>query len=130
MEVLINKTLDEKKAPTYQNFAKIMTWADRDPQTADPHERRSARSSGTNAVAFCAEVSVSAGTEHMFFGEEKISPMREMILADTVDQRKESIGEILPLQRHSNFIACASSCNKTAINRALPFESTLLFIII
>jgi pyruvate,orthophosphate dikinase len=98
MEVLINKTLDEKKAPTYQNFAKIMTWADR-------YRRLRIRTNAdqpdqaTNAVAFGAEGIGLCRTEHMFFGEEKISPMREMILADTVDQRKKALAKLLPLQR-------------------------------
>ncbi|MFZ4620759.1 MAG: pyruvate, phosphate dikinase [Bacteroidota bacterium] len=98
MEVLINKTLDEKKAPTYQNFAKIMSWADR-------YRRLKIRTNAdqpdqaTNAVAFGAEGIGLCRTEHMFFGEEKISPMREMILADTVDQRKKALAKLLPLQR-------------------------------
>jgi pyruvate,orthophosphate dikinase len=98
MEVLINKTLDEKKAPTYQNFAKIMTWADR-------YRRLKIRTNAdqpdqaTNAVAFGAEGIGLCRTEHMFFGDEKISPMREMILADTVEQRKKALAKLLPLQR-------------------------------
>ncbi len=98
MEVLINKTLDEKKAPTYQNFAKIMTWADR-------YRRLRIRTNAdqpdqaTNAVAFGAEGIGLCRTEHMFFGEEKISPMREMILADNVEQRKKALAKLLPLQR-------------------------------
>jgi len=35
----------------------------------------------------------------MFFGEGKIGPMREMILADTVEQRKAALAKLLPLQR-------------------------------
>lgn len=98
MEVLINKTLDEKKAPTYQNFAKIMTWADRYRRL---HIRTNADQpdQASNAVAFGAEGIGLCRTEHMFFGEEKISPMREMILADTVDQRKKALAKLLPLQR-------------------------------
>ncbi len=98
MEVLINKTLDEKKAPTYQNFAKIMTWADR-------YRRLKIRTNAdqpdqaTNAVAFGAEGIGLCRTEHMFFGDEKISPMREMILADNVEQRKKALAKLLPLQR-------------------------------
>ncbi|MFA6570138.1 MAG: putative PEP-binding protein, partial [Bacteroidota bacterium] len=36
---------------------------------------------------------------HMFFGEGKIGPMREMILADNVETRKEALAKLLPLQR-------------------------------
>jgi pyruvate,orthophosphate dikinase len=35
----------------------------------------------------------------MFFGEEKIGPMREMILAETVEERRAALGKLLPLQR-------------------------------
>jgi pyruvate,orthophosphate dikinase len=35
----------------------------------------------------------------MFFGEGKIGPMREMILADTLEQRKSALAKLLPLQR-------------------------------
>ncbi|MDH7516671.1 MAG: pyruvate, phosphate dikinase, partial [Bacteroidota bacterium] len=38
-------------------------------------------------------------TEHMFFGEGKIGPMREMILADTPTARRTALAKLLPLQR-------------------------------
>ncbi|MFA5831896.1 MAG: pyruvate, phosphate dikinase [Bacteroidota bacterium] len=98
VEVLIQKTLDPKKAPTYQNFQKVMTWADR-------YRRLSIRTNAdqpdqaSNAVAFGAEGIGLCRTEHMFFGEGKITPMREMILADTIEQRKKALAKLLPLQR-------------------------------
>ena len=46
-----------------------------------------------NAVAFGAEGIGLCRTEHMFFGEGKIGPMREMILADTVEDAQEGAGE-------------------------------------
>jgi pyruvate,orthophosphate dikinase len=52
-----------------------------------------------NAVAFGAEGIGLCRTEHMFFGEGKIGPMREMILADTVEERKVALAKLLPLQR-------------------------------
>ncbi|MCJ7589119.1 MAG: pyruvate, phosphate dikinase, partial [Candidatus Aminicenantes bacterium] len=52
-----------------------------------------------NAVAFGAEGIGLCRTEHMFFGEGKIGPMREMILADTLEQRKAALAKLLPLQR-------------------------------
>ncbi|HZU96172.1 MAG TPA: pyruvate, phosphate dikinase [Planctomycetota bacterium] len=38
-------------------------------------------------------------TEHMFFAEDRILPMREMILADTVPARKKALEKLLPYQR-------------------------------
>jgi pyruvate,orthophosphate dikinase len=98
MEVLINKTLDAKKAPTYQLFSKIMSWADK-------YRRLNVRTNADqpdqaeNAVAFGAEGIGLCRTEHMFFGEGKITPMREMILSDTVEQRRKALAKLLPLQR-------------------------------
>ena len=98
VEVLINKTLDPKDAPIYQEFAKIMTWADKYRRlsvwtNADQPDQ------AINAVAFGAEGIGLCRTEHMFFGEGKIGPMREMILADSVEQRKAALDKLLPLQR-------------------------------
>jgi pyruvate,orthophosphate dikinase len=98
MEVLLNKTLDPKKAPTYQSFAKIMSWADRY-RVLKIRTNADQPDQAINAVAFGAEGIGLCRTEHMFFGEGKITPMREMILADTVDQRKKALAKLLPLQR-------------------------------
>jgi pyruvate,orthophosphate dikinase len=52
-----------------------------------------------NAVAFGAEGVGLCRTEHMFFGEGKIGPMREMILAESVEERRQALAKLLPLQR-------------------------------
>lgn len=97
-QVLIDRTLDPKKAPVYQEFARIMAWA-------DEYRRLKIRTNAdqpdqsANAVAFGAEGIGLCRTEHMFFGEGKIGPMREMILADTVEARKAALAKLLPLQR-------------------------------
>lgn len=98
MEVLIDKTLDPKKALTYQAFAKIMAWADRY-RTLAIRTNADQPDQASNAVAFGAEGIGLCRTEHMFFGEGKIQPMREMILADTLEQRKKALAKLLPLQR-------------------------------
>jgi pyruvate,orthophosphate dikinase len=98
MEVLISKTLSPKKAPIYESFAKIMTWADRY-RALKIRTNADQPDQATNAVAFGAEGIGLCRTEHMFFGEEKIMPMREMILSDTVEQRKLALAKLLPLQR-------------------------------
>ena len=98
VEVLINKTLDPKKAPSYQSFAKIMAWSDRY-RTLGIRTNADQPDQASNAIAFGAEGIGLCRTEHMFFGEGKITPMREMILADTVEQRKKALAKLLPLQR-------------------------------
>lgn len=98
LQVLIDKSLDPKDAPVYQQFAKIMGWADKHRDlkirtNADQPDQ------AANAVAFGAEGIGLCRTEHMFFGEGKIGPMREMILADTLEERKTALAKLLPLQR-------------------------------
>jgi pyruvate, orthophosphate dikinase len=98
LQVLINKTLDPKEAPIYQEYAKVMAWADKYRRlkirtNADQPDQAS------NAIAFGAEGIGLCRTEHMFFGEGKIGPMREMILADTEEDRKRALAKLLPLQR-------------------------------
>jgi pyruvate, orthophosphate dikinase len=98
LQVLLDKTLDPKDAPVYQQYAKLMRWADK-------YRRLKVRTNAdqpdqaSTAIAFGAEGIGLCRTEHMFFGEGKIGPMREMILADTVDQRRKALEKLLPLQR-------------------------------
>lgn len=98
LQVLIDKTLDPKNAPVYQEFAKIMQWADKY-RAMKIRTNADQPDQSANAVAFGAEGIGLCRTEHMFFGEGKIGPMREMILADTVEQRKAALARLLPLQR-------------------------------
>lgn len=98
VQVLIEQILPEEQAPTYQIYKKIMRWADKYRKlkvrtNADqPDQAR-------NAVAFGAEGIGLCRTEHMFFGEGKIGPMREMILSDTTEERRKALAKLLPLQR-------------------------------
>ena len=98
LQVLISKTLDPAKAPVYQTFAKVMSWADKF-RTLKIRTNADQPDQSANAVAFGAEGIGLCRTEHMFFGEGKIGPMREMILADTLEQRKAALAKLLPLQR-------------------------------
>jgi len=98
IEVLITKTLEPENAPVYQMYKQIMDWADKFRKlkvrtNADQPDQAS------NAVAFGAEGIGLCRTEHMFFGEGKIGPMREMILANTLEDRKKALSKLLPLQR-------------------------------
>jgi len=53
----------------------------------------------TASVAFGAEGIGLCRTEHMFFGEDKIGPMREMIVAENEADRRAALAKLLPLQR-------------------------------
>ena len=92
LQVLIEKTLDPAKAPVYRTFAKVMAWADKY-RTLKIRTNADQPDQSANAVAFGAEGIGLCRTEHMFFGEGKIGPMREMILADTLEQSARRPGQ-------------------------------------
>ncbi|MDR1339980.1 MAG: pyruvate, phosphate dikinase [Prevotellaceae bacterium] len=57
-----------------------------------PEDAAIARKFGAEGIGLCR-------TEHMFFKEDKIIPMREMILAETVEDRCKALNKLLPLQQ-------------------------------
>ena len=85
-------------ADTSGNFATIMGWANKYKKllvraNADnPHDAAVAYEFGAQGVGLCR-------TEHMFFAEERIPAVREMIVASTLEQRKAALAKILPMQR-------------------------------
>ncbi|MFN3694520.1 MAG: pyruvate, phosphate dikinase, partial [Ignavibacterium sp.] len=98
IQVLITKTLEAKDSPTFQTYNSLMSWADsirrlKVRTNADQPDQAS------NAIAFGAEGIGLCRTEHMFFGENRIMSVRKMIVADTVEERKAALAELLPLQR-------------------------------
>src|SRR5207302_3185666 len=81
-----------------QLYAQLMKWADkvrrlRVRANADQGDQCA------NAIAFGAEGVGLCRTEHMFFGEGKIGPVREMILAESSAERRTALAKLLPLQR-------------------------------
>ncbi len=98
VRVLVDKTLNAANAPVYQQYAQLMQWADRE-RRLDVRANADQPDQCANAVAFGAEGIGLCRTEHMFFGEGKIGPMREMILAETLEERRHALGLLLPLQR-------------------------------
>ncbi len=98
VQVLVEKSLDPKNAPVYQMFKKLMDWCSKVTKlqvrtNADTPEQTA------NAIAFGASGVGLCRTEHMFFEGNRIDAMREMILADTKDDRKKALAKILPFQR-------------------------------
>jgi len=98
VRVLIDKTLDPKHAPVYRQFAQLMAWADK-ARTLGVRANADQPDQSAAAIAFGAEGIGLCRTEHMFFGEGKIEPMREMILAETTEARRAALARLLPLQR-------------------------------
>jgi len=80
------------------NLATVMGWADETRRlkvrtNADtPHDAIQAREFGAEGIGLCR-------TEHMFFGEDRIMKMREMILADDLAARKVALAKIEPMQQ-------------------------------
>lgn len=98
LQVLIDKTLDPKNSPVYQTYAKLMKWADKY-RNLKIRTNADLPDQATNAIALGAEGIGLCRTEHMFFGEGKIGPMREMILSETEESRRKALAKLLPLQR-------------------------------
>ncbi len=88
-------TVDAKIAG---EFGRIMMWADkfrklRVRTNADtPRDAKKARELGAEGIGLCR-------TEHMFFSQSRITPFREMICADTVEEREIALNKILPFQQ-------------------------------
>src|SRR5207247_1857567 len=96
VQVLIDRTLKPEQSRAYQQYAKLMEWADsvrklKIRTNADKPDQ------AAQAIAFGAEGIGLCRTEHMFF--DHIKEMREMILADTPDDRKKALDKLLPFQR-------------------------------
>ena len=79
-------------------FGRIMHWADKFRKlqvrtNADtPRDARKARELGAEGIGLCR-------TEHMFFEADRIAAFREMICADTVEEREIALAKILPYQQ-------------------------------
>jgi len=86
---------DPEGNPAYRQ---LMTWADQVRRlgvrtNADsPEDAARARAFGAKGIGLCR-------TEHMFFGPERISCMRQMILAETEAERRKAVMKLLPYQR-------------------------------
>ena len=97
-QVLLEKKIQPKDSLIYQHFAKLLSWTD---EIADigvrtnadtPRDATVARLFGATGIGLCR-------TEHMFFQAERIAAVREMILADTLTERRRALAKILPMQR-------------------------------
>ena len=79
-------------------FGRIMAWADKyrtlkvRTNADTPTDAKKARELGAEGICLCR-------TEHMFFEETRIAAFREMICADTVEEREAALAKILPYQQ-------------------------------
>jgi len=79
-------------------FNTLMSWADEvrrmkvRANAETPLDAKTARKFGAEGIGLCR-------TEHMFFDADRIVAVRQMILAETLDDRKEALAKLLPVQR-------------------------------
>ena len=87
-----------KDAEIAGTFGTVMAWADKYRRlkvrtNADtPRDAKKARELGAEGIGLCR-------TEHMFFEADRIAAFREMICADTVEERETALDKILPYQQ-------------------------------
>ena len=79
-------------------FEKIMNWADKY-RTMKVRTNADTPADAKKAVELGAEGIGLCRTEHMFFDENRIAAFREMICADTVEERETALEKILPYQQ-------------------------------
>jgi len=98
VEAVIKGQRSEEDAPLYRQYDRLLGWADKARRlkvraNADqPDQAEIAVKLGAQGIGLCR-------TEHMFFGEGKIGPMREMIVAENEAERRKALAKLLPLQR-------------------------------
>jgi pyruvate,orthophosphate dikinase len=80
------------------DFATLMSWAD-EKRTLKVRANAETPEDAETARKFGAEGIGLSRTEHMFFDEDRIVAMREMILSETVEGRRAALKKILPMQR-------------------------------
>ncbi|HJQ54890.1 MAG TPA: pyruvate, phosphate dikinase [Gemmatimonadaceae bacterium] len=91
-------SMPASQAPLYQAYAQLLDWAD-DVRTLGvranaetPRDARIARAFGAEGIGLCR-------TEHMFFEGDRITAMREMIVAREPGGRRRALDKLLPMQR-------------------------------
>jgi pyruvate,orthophosphate dikinase len=98
LQVLLTHTLDAKSSRVYQQFAKLMKWAD-DVRTLGVRTNADQSDQAAIAKAFGSEGIGLCRTEHMFFHGERIQAVREMILAEEEAGRRRALAKLLPMQK-------------------------------
>jgi pyruvate,orthophosphate dikinase len=95
---VVSGSLRGDASATYQSFSRLLQWADearvlRVRANADtPGDARIARAFGAEGIGLCR-------TEHMFFEGDRITAMREMIVARDEAGRRRALAKLLPMQR-------------------------------
>ena len=87
-----------EEATVSGNFGRIMAWADAKRKLSvrtnadNPRDTKKAIELGAEGIGLCR-------TEHMFFEADRISAIRQMILAETVEAREKALAKLIPFQK-------------------------------
>jgi len=98
LQVLLEGTMKPEQSEVFRNFDRLLKWADEirtlgvRTNADTPQDARVARLFGAQGIGLCR-------TEHMFFAEERILRVREMILARNEEGRRKAIDQLLPFQK-------------------------------
>ncbi len=98
LQVLLEKTLKPEESRTYHTYEQMMKWAD-EFRRLGVRTNADQPDQAATAIAFGAEGIGLCRTEHMFFGGDRIKAVREMIIADTQEDRRKALAKLLPMQR-------------------------------
>ncbi len=95
---IYGQAIATKPAEITGDFQVIMNWADKY-RALKVRTNADTPKDAKQAVAFGAEGIGLCRTEHMFFDKDRIMAMREMIVSQTVEERKHALNKLLPMQR-------------------------------
>jgi len=95
---VLDGSLPATESPLYGYYARLLGWADElralgvRANADTPTDARVARALGAGGIGLCR-------TEHMFFEGDRITAMREMIVARDAEGRRRALAKLLPMQR-------------------------------
>jgi pyruvate,orthophosphate dikinase len=95
---IISGSVSTVKPEISGDFSKLMSWADSfrklniRTNSETPKDTKTAKDFGAEGIGLCR-------TEHMFFDEERILSVREMILSKTTEDRETALKKLLPHQK-------------------------------
>ncbi len=95
---IYGEALPSQQATLSKDFDTIMGWADAK-RTLKIRANADTPADASQAVSFGAEGIGLCRTEHMFFAEDRIAVMREMIVSKSEDERRRALAKLLPMQR-------------------------------
>ena len=95
---VIDGQLKPEGSQIYQDYADLLSWAD-EVRKLGVRANADQPDQAKTAVAFGAEGIGLCRTEHMFFEEDRIDSVREMILSDEKADREKALAKLLPMQR-------------------------------